>query len=95
MAADQVTHIAVGTGNSTAIPSTRNYTAIPYDVNNFHPTCALVNYQDVYQVRNCELVGLHDLNQTVEDTRVKIVDYFNDLVDLGVAGKMIQNIFVP
>lgn len=86
MAADQTNYTAIGTGGSTAIPSVRNYSAIPFNVTNFHPPCPLVNYQDPYQVRNCELVGLHDLNQTVEDTRVKIVNYFNDLIDLGVAG---------
>lgn len=37
-------------------------------------------------MRNCELVGLHDLNQTIEDTRDKIVDFLNHLIDLGVAG---------
>lgn len=85
-AADQLNYTAVGTGGSTAIPSTRNFSAIPYTKENFHPACALVDYNDVYQVRNCELVGLHDLNQTVEDTRVKIVNYLNHLIDLGVAG---------
>lgn len=86
MAADQVNITAIGTGGSTAIPSTRNYPAIPYTDYNFHPTCALVDYQDAYQVRNCELVGLHDLNQTEEETRDRIVNYMNHLIDLGVAG---------
>ena len=80
----------VGTGGSTAIPSVRNYSAIPYNVTNFHPPCVINNYNDAYNVRNCELVGLHDLNQTEEDTRAKITDYFNDLIDLGVAGTYIQ-----
>lgn len=86
MAADQQNRTAVGTGGSTAIPDTRDYSAVPYNVTNFHPLCALVDYNDAYQVRNCELVGLHDLNQTVEDTRDKIVDFLNHLIDLGVAG---------
>jgi alpha-amylase len=86
MAADQVNFTATGTAGSTATPSTRDYPAIPFNVSNFHPTCAIVNYQDAYQVRNCELVGLHDLNQTKEDTRGKILTYLNGLVDLGVAG---------
>lgn len=86
MAADQETYVAIGTANSTATPSTRSYPAIPYDLSNFHTTCALVDYNDRNQVRNCELVGLHDLNQTIEDTRNKIVNYLNALIDLGVAG---------
>lgn len=55
-------------------------------MSNFHPPCALVDFNDLFQVRNCELVGLHDLNQTIEDTRSKIVDFLNHLLDLGVAG---------
>lgn len=86
MAANQPEKIAIGTGGSTATPDTRDYPAVPFNVTNFHPLCALVNYNDPYQVRNCELVGLHDLNQTVEDTRNKIVGYLNHLIDLGVAG---------
>ncbi|KAG5674767.1 hypothetical protein PVAND_004717 [Polypedilum vanderplanki] len=86
MAADQVKYIANGTGGSQAIPAVRNYPAVPYSIFNFHPTCAIVNYQDPYQVRNCELVGLHDLNQTIENTRDRIVEYLNHLIDLGVAG---------
>lgn len=86
MAADQPNKTAMGTGGSTAQPSTRNYQAVPYDVTNFHPPCPLIDFNDIYQVRNCELVGLHDLNQSVELTRDKIVNYLNNLIDLGVAG---------
>lgn len=86
MAADQPTEIANGTGGSIAYPQKRDYSAVPYSNYNFHPACPLVDYNDIYQVRNCELVGLHDLNQTREDTRDKIVDYLNHLINLGVAG---------
>jgi alpha-amylase len=86
MAANQPNHTAVGTGNSTATPDTRSYPAVPYTVSNFHPLCSIDNYSDPYQVRNCELVGLHDLNQTIEDTRSKIVGFLNHLIELGVAG---------
>uniref|UniRef100_A0A8B9H6H5 Alpha-amylase n=1 Tax=Astyanax mexicanus TaxID=7994 RepID=A0A8B9H6H5_ASTMX len=44
------------------------------------------NYQDIYQVRNCRLLGLLDLAQEKEHVRGKIVDYLNALVDMGVAG---------
>lgn len=86
MAADQPENTVYGTGGSSAEPRTRNYSAVPYSVTNFHPQCALVDFNDAYQVRNCELVGLHDLNQTEEDTRNKIVDFLNHLINLGVAG---------
>ena len=86
MSADTPVKPAIGTGGSTAWPESRNYSAVPYNVANFHPPCPLVDFNDAYQVRNCELVGLHDLNQTQEDTRNKIVNYLNHLIDLGVAG---------
>ena len=86
MAANQINNTASGTGGSKAIPAKRDYPAVPYNISNFHPLCELIDYQNVYQVRNCELVGLHDLNQTLEDTRTKIIQFLNHLIDLGVAG---------
>ena len=38
------------------------------------------------QVRNCELDGLHDLNQGTEYVRQKIIEFLNRLIDIGVAG---------
>lgn len=40
----------------------------------------------VFQVRNCELAGLKDLNQATEYVRQQLVGYMNNLIDLGVAG---------
>nr|CAD7462398.1 unnamed protein product [Timema tahoe] len=37
-------------------------------------------------VRNCELVGLHDLDQSSTYVRQKLVDFLDALVDCGVAG---------
>jgi alpha-amylase len=76
----------IGTGGATADPSKRVYPAIPYNVTDFHPACAINDYNDPWQVRNCELVGLHDLNQTIPWVREKLVQFLNRLVDLGVAG---------
>lgn len=76
----------IGTAGSWADPMTRNYPAVPYVVDDFHPPCTIVDYQDPVQVRNCELVGLHDLNQTVDLVRLKVVDFLNDLISKGVAG---------
>lgn len=86
MAANQPNYTVIGTAGSTATPDIRSYPAVPYSVSNFHPLCSIDNYNDPYQVRNCELVGLHDLNQTVEDTRYRIVTFLNHLLELGVAG---------
>lgn len=37
-------------------------------------------------MRNCDLVGLPDLNQAVSWVADRIVDFMNDLISLGVAG---------
>lgn len=75
-----------GTGGSTANIPLENYPAVPYYRNDFHPTCAINNYNDKYEVRNCQLVGLPDLNQTIPEVRDRIVIFLNHLIDLGVAG---------
>lgn len=86
-----VNHMAafngVGTGGSTANSSNRDYPAVPYTDKDFHnPICTIQNYQDPLQVRDCELSGLRDLNQTVPYVRDRIVELLNHLVDLGMAG---------
>lgn len=78
---------SLGTGGTVSQPSQRQYPGVPYGPPDFNfPICTITNYNDPNQVRNCELVGLHDLNQGSEYVRGKIVDFFNHLVDLGVAG---------
>ena len=44
------------------------------------------NYGDRWEVQNCELVNLADLNTSSDYVQGKIADYLNDLSDLGVAG---------
>lgn len=77
----------IGTAGSTADPSIRDYPGVPFTDNDFNnPMCGIQNYQDPIQVRNCELAGLRDLNQTVPYVRDKVVELLNRLVDLGMAG---------
>lgn len=76
----------LGTGGSTADPLTLTYPEIPYGPEHFHPPCKIVDYRDKYQVRNCELVNLPDLDQSHPIVRDKIVDFLNKLIDIGVAG---------
>ena len=76
----------IGTGGSTANPSNLSYPAVPYTYEDFHEPCEITDWNDANAVRNCELGGLHDLDQSREDVRSKIVDFFNRAVDLGVAG---------
>lgn len=46
----------------------------------------IANYGDRYQVQNCRLVGLQDLDTGAEYVRQEIADYLNDLISLGVRG---------
>jgi alpha-amylase len=46
----------------------------------------IVNYNDRYEVQNCELVNLADLDTGSEYVRGKIAGYLNDLLSLGVDG---------
>lgn len=77
---------AVGTGGSTADPQSRDFPAVPYGPLDFNYPCDIEDYSDPWQVRNCALVGLHDLNQAVEWVRDRIVDFLDHIVTLGVAG---------
>lgn len=77
---------AVGTGNSTADVANRVYPAVSYGPNDFHQICNINNYGNATEVRDCELVGLPDLNQSLLHVREKIVEFLNRLIDHGVAG---------
>lgn len=77
---------ALGTNGSTANTFNFNYPAVPYTRKDFHTPCTIDNYQDATNVRDCELVGLHDLDQSKEYVRTKIVDFMNEAIDAGVAG---------
>ena len=80
-------HPAYGTGRSSAQPDKLLYPAVPYNSKDFnHPICTIQNYNNATEVRNCELSGLHDLNQSNLNVRKKIVQFLNTLIDLGVAG---------
>lgn len=46
----------------------------------------IVNYGDRYEVQNCELVDLADLNTGSDYVRGRIAGYLNDLISLGVDG---------
>ncbi|KAJ8931439.1 hypothetical protein NQ314_015648 [Rhamnusium bicolor] len=75
-----------GTDGSRADADNKDFPAVPYTFGDFHRSCAINNYNDAENVRNCELEGLKDLDQSKNNVRKEIVDYLNHLVDLGVAG---------
>lgn len=75
-----------GTGGSTAYIPNKDYPGVPYNETHFHQTCAINDYNNAIEVRNCELVGLPDLDQSIEYVRDRIVKFLNKLIDIGVAG---------
>ncbi|XP_011866201.1 PREDICTED: alpha-amylase A-like [Vollenhovia emeryi] len=78
---------AYGTGGTLAKPDNLSYPGVPYSSEDFnHPACTIHDYNNAAEVRDCELSGLHDLNQTKVHVQDKIVEYFNKVIDLGVAG---------
>jgi alpha-amylase len=84
-----INHMAAGNGQGTGGSSSQvgsSYPSVPYGSNDFNPNCAINNYNDPNQVRNCWLVGLPDLKIGSQWVRDKIIDFMNDLIGIGVAG---------
>lgn len=76
----------MGFDHSAADPPKLQYPAVPYQADEFNEFCFIENASNAFQVRNCRLVGLPDLNQEKETVREKIATFLNELIDLGVAG---------
>jgi alpha-amylase len=57
-----------------------------YTRSDFHPPCALTDYQSAANVQDCELFSLPDLNTGLTSVRQTIADYLLMLARLGVAG---------
>lgn len=76
----------LGTGGSVSNISLLDFRAVPFSASNFNQNCDILDYKNATQVRNCWLVGLPDLDQSQELVRIKIADFLNDLIDLGVTG---------
>lgn len=64
----------------------RNFPEVPFGPNDFHSCTQDIDYNNRWQVQNCDLVGLNDLKTESDYVREKIADYMNDLIGLGVAG---------
>jgi alpha-amylase len=82
---------STGPGSGGSSYTHYEYPAVPYGTNDFHH-CGrngnddIVNWTDHWEVRNCELVDLSDLNTESEYVRGKLIGYLNDLRGLGVDG---------
>jgi alpha-amylase len=83
-----INHMTAGSGTGTGGTSYTkyNYPGL-YQDQDFH-SCRtdVTNYQDRYNVQNCELVGLADLDTGSDYVRGRIAGYLNDLISLGVDG---------
>lgn len=75
-----------GTGGSV-VSKSREFPAVPYVDADFNPSCN-IDWGNAVSIRNCELVGLPDLNVTRPNVRQHLIDYMNHLIDLGVGKKI-------
>jgi alpha-amylase len=79
-----------GTGVAGSPFSEFNYT-VPYGYDDFHhcgryDDDTIRDYQDLWEVQNCQLGTLDDLDTGKPSVQSKIAAYLNDLLSLGVAG---------
>ena len=81
-----------GTAGTPYDADKMDFPGVPYSEKDFnHEKCNtqsgnIENYGDAWQVRNCRLVSLLDLDQSTAHVRSKIGDYMGDLIEMGVAG---------
>jgi len=92
--ADALTNHMAGLGEGTGVAgspfSEFNY-VVPYGYDDFHH-CGrydddrIRDYQDLWEIQNCQLGTLDDLDTGKPSVQSKIAAYLNDLLSLGVAG---------
>ncbi|MCU7553674.1 alpha-amylase family protein [Alteromonas sp. ASW11-19] len=81
-----INHMAAGSGTGTAGNTFGNKSYPNYSPQDFHDTCAINDYGNRWEVQNCELVGLADLDTDASYVQSTLAGYLNDLVNIGVAG---------
>ncbi|KAK7482695.1 hypothetical protein BaRGS_00026104, partial [Batillaria attramentaria] len=86
-----------GTGGSQWNGDTLSYPGVPYSALDFNsitncppPDGSILDYCNPEQVRNCRLENLADLALGTEYVRDRIAEYLNHLIDLGVAGFLVD-----
>jgi len=92
--ADTLTnHMAsVGSGEGVAGSAYTEYNyPVPYEFDDFHhcgryDDDVIRDYQDLWEIQNCMLGTLADLDTANPSVQSKIASYLNDLLSLGVAG---------
>ncbi|WP_299573902.1 alpha-amylase family protein [uncultured Shewanella sp.] len=81
-----INHMAAGSGTGVAGSTFGNKSYPMYSPQDFHSTCELNDYDNRWEVQNCELLGLTDLNTSNEYVQQTLAGYLNELSSLGVAG---------
>jgi alpha-amylase len=83
-----INHMTAGSGAGSAGSAYQKYVYpdVPYAPADFHTACSITSYQNQFQVQNCELVGLADLETEDDGVRTKIANYLIALHAIGVAG---------
>ena len=73
-----------GTGTGGSSYSSRNYPA--FSASDFHSVCDITDYSNRWQVQNCSLPGLPDLNTGSSYVQGQITTYLKTLAGWGVDG---------
>ena len=81
-----INHMANGSGTGTAGSNYGNKTYPLFSPQDFHSSCNISDYSNRWQVQNCELVSLPDLNTGSAYVQETLAGYLNDLTSIGVAG---------
>ncbi|MGF1653396.1 MAG: alpha-amylase family protein [Actinomycetales bacterium] len=80
-------HMAAVTGTSITGRPFQRFQYPSYGQQDFHQFgCDVTNYNDRFNVQNCELLDLPDLDTDASYVRQQQLDYLNDLVAVGVGG---------
>lgn len=80
----------VGTGGSLANGEMLTYPAVKYNASDFHKPCDIEDFANADQIRECQLLGMPDLNQGREFVQSAQVDFLNKLIGMGVTGLFIS-----
>ncbi|MEY9213123.1 alpha amylase C-terminal domain-containing protein [Thermobifida halotolerans] len=90
---DAIINHMSGTGSIGAGPGSAGSSYSKYDYPGIYQSqhfgdCRrdIANWNDKWEVQNCELVGLSDLDTSSDHVRDRVAAYLNDLVGIGVAG---------
>ncbi len=59
---------------------------VDYSPQDYHNTCLINDYGNAWEVHNCELSYLPDLNTSSNYVQNKLAGYFNDLKSIGIDG---------